>query len=138
MFDHCLYFNTTALARVVEREWAKAFQPFGLTPPQAFLLRMVLAQPGLAQHELATALTVARPTATRLLDGLQSLGLIERKPLADDARHWSIHPTSSALAIREALNNASGAVTTKIQMQIGKAVFLDTVSKVRSVCSALK
>ena len=44
MFDHCLYFNTTALARVVEREWAAAFKPFGLTPPQGFLLRLVLAR----------------------------------------------------------------------------------------------
>ena len=42
MFDHCLYFNTTALARVLERQWAEAFKPFDLTPPQAFLLRAVL------------------------------------------------------------------------------------------------
>jgi len=68
MFERCLYFNTTALARVVEREWAAAFKPFGLTPPQGFLLRLVLGRPGLSQYQLATELTIARPTATRLLD----------------------------------------------------------------------
>jgi DNA-binding MarR family transcriptional regulator len=138
MFDHCLYFNTTALARVVEREWAAAFKPFGLTPPQGFLLRLVLARPGLSQHELATELTIARPTATRLLDGLQALGLVERRDAEHDARHWSVFPTPAAQAIEAGLNAASGAVTQRIQRQIGKENFNDTVSKVRGVCSALK
>ena len=42
MFDHCLYFNTTALARLLEKEWTAAFAGFDLTPPQAFLLRFPL------------------------------------------------------------------------------------------------
>lgn len=138
MFDHCLYFNTTALARVVEREWAAAFKPFGLTPPQGFLLRLVLARPGLSQHELASELTIARPTATRLLDGLQALGLVERRDAAHDARHWAVFPTPAAQAIQSELNAASGEVTQRIQRQIGKENFTDTVSKVRGVCSALK
>ena len=138
MFDHCLYFNTTALARVVEREWTQAFKPFGLTPPQAFMLRLILASPGLSQHQIASELTISRPTATRLLDGLQALGLVERRDAEHDARHWSIHPTSEARRSHEALNAASGAVTRRIQQQIGKETFLDTVGKVRTVCSALK
>ncbi|MGQ2981119.1 MAG: MarR family winged helix-turn-helix transcriptional regulator [Polaromonas sp.] len=138
MFDHCLYFNTTALARVVEREWAAAFKPFGLTPPQGFLLRLVLARPGLSQHELATELTIARPTATRLLDGLQTLGLVERRDAAHDARHWSVFPTAAAQRIQADLNAASSQVTQRIQRQIGKENFTATVSKVRGVCSALK
>ena len=138
MFDHCLYFNTTALARLVEREWAAAFKPFGLTPPQGFLLRMVLERPGLSQHELASELTIARPTATRLLDGLQALDLIERRDAAFDARHWAVFPTPAAHAIQAGINAASGQVTQRIQRQIGKENFKDTVSKVRGVCSALK
>lgn len=138
MFDHCLYFNTTSLARVVEREWSAAFKPLGLTPPQAFMLRMVLARPGLSQHEIASALTVARPTATRLLDGLQKLGLIERREAKFDGRHWSVFPTSTAESMREQLNAASGQVTQRIQRRIGKENFNETVSKVRGICSALK
>ncbi|MDO9360268.1 MAG: MarR family transcriptional regulator [Polaromonas sp.] len=138
MFDHCLYFNTTTLARLVEREWSAAFKPFGLTPPQGFLLRTVLAQPGLSQHELATALTVARPTATRLLDGLQALGLIERRSADFDARHWSVFPTPAAEALHAALNAASGQVTRRIQHQVGKENFDETVARVRGVSSALK
>ena len=138
MFEHCLYFNTTALARVVEKEWAAAFKPFGLTPPQGFMLRLILGQPGLSQHELATALTISRPTATRLLDGLQALGLVERRDTDFDGRHWAIFPTPAAEEIHAALNAASGQVTQRIQKAVGKENFLQTVGHVREVCSALK
>jgi DNA-binding MarR family transcriptional regulator len=138
MFDHCLYFNTSALARVVEREWTQAFKPFGLTPPQGFLLRLVLARPGLSQYEIASELVISRPTATRLIDGLQGMGLLERRQAEHDARHWSVHPTARGRALRDELNAASGAVTRRIQQHVGKDNFLATVDKVRAVCSALK
>lgn len=138
MFEHCLYFNTTALARVVEREWARAFKPLGLTPPQGFLLRLVLAQPGLSQYEIASELTISRPTATRLIDGLQALALVERRAAAHDARHWSVYPTEKAMHMQDPLNAASGAVTRRIQQHVGKENFAETVGRVRAVCSALK
>jgi DNA-binding MarR family transcriptional regulator len=138
MFDHCLYFNTTALARLVDKEWTIAFKPFGVTPSQGFMLRMVLKQPGLSQHEIALALTISRPTATRLLDGLQALGLVERRALASDGRHWAVFPTAGAEAIHAAINKASGEVTRRIQHQVGKENFDETVARVRSVSSALK
>ena len=138
MFDHCLYFNTTALARLVEREWTQAFKPFGVTPPQGFLLRLVLARPGLSQAGLASELTISRPTATRLIDGLLALGLVERRDAGVDARHWALFPTRKAQALQDGINAASGAVTKRIQQQVGKENFLDTVGKVRAVCSALK
>src|SRR5256885_4824514 len=137
MFDHCLYFNTTALARQLEREWTAAFRPFGLTPPQAFLLRVVLAQPGLLQRELADALAVSRPTATRALDGLQAKGLIERRGSGRDGREWEIHPRPKAIALQEALNEASGAVTARLKKRLGPQEFTDVVARLRGIRSTL-
>ncbi len=138
MFDHCLYFNTSVLARLVDKEWSRAFKPFGLTPPQGFMLRLILGRPGLSQFELADDLTIARPTATRLLDGLQALQLVERRSTEADGRHWAIYPTAKAQDIHDALNAASGTVTKRIQRHIGKENFDDTVSKVKNVCTALR
>lgn len=138
MFEQCLYFNTTSLARVVEREWTKAFRPFGVTPSQGFLLRLVLSRPGLSQFEIADQLTISRPTATRLIDGLQALELLERRAAPHDARHWSVFPTRRALELEDGLNAASGAVTKRIQQQIGREPFHEAVGKVRAICSALK
>lgn len=138
MFDHCLYFNTTALARRLEREWTEAFSMFGLSPPQAFMLRVILAKPGLLQRELADELSIARPTATRALDFLQTKGLIERRGRDGDGREVCIQPTKNAIAIHAALNKASGTVTSKLKKLLGEAEFGETVSKIRSVRSGLE
>lgn len=138
MFDHCLYFNTTALARRLEREWTSAFAMFELSPSQAFMLRVILAKPGLAQRELAAELSIARPTATRALDFLQSKGLVERCASEGDGREVCIQPTADAVAIHSALNEASGAITSKLKKHLGADEFRKTVSKIRGVRSALE
>ncbi len=137
MFDDCLYFNTTALARRLEHEWAEAFKTFGLTSSQAFMLRTVLNRPGLLQSELSVELSIARPTATRGLDGLAVKGYIERHRTAGDGREISIFPTAAALRIAAALDEASAAVTTKLRRRLGSDEFTNTVSKIRGVRSAL-
>ena len=138
MFDHCLYFNTSALARALEREWSMAFKPFELTPPQAFMLRAVLMRPGLLQSELAEELAITRPTATKGLDGLETKGLVVRLSSASDGRESVIRPTDAALALKEPLNKAAANVTTRLRALLGPDHFTDTVEKVKRVRSALK
>jgi DNA-binding MarR family transcriptional regulator len=138
MFDHCIYFNTTALARQLEKEWTSAFKPFDLTPPQAFLLRAILDKPGLLQCEYADGMVVSRPTLTRALDGLKVKGLIERRNTERDGREQSIFPTNAALLIHTSLNEASARVGKRLKKQLGNEVFADTVNKIRDVSNALK
>lgn len=138
MFEHCLYFNTTALARALEREWSRAFKPFGLTPSQAFMLRVVLARPGLLQSELATALSISRSTATRTLDGLQQLKLLQRTATERDGRESAIEPTSLAVAMKDDLNAASADVTRRLKKILSVMKFDETVTNVREVRNALE
>jgi MarR family transcriptional regulator, temperature-dependent positive regulator of motility len=138
MFDQCLYFNTTALARQLESEWTNAFEPFDLTPPQAFLLRVVLDQPGLKQYEIANTLTISRPTATRALDGLKAKGLIERRSSESDGREQCIFPTAPAIAMHASLNESSLQVSKRLKKLLGADVFADTVTKIRGVSFVLK
>jgi len=90
MFDHCLYFNSSALARVAEREWAAVYAPFGLTPAQGFVLRVVLASPGCLSSQVAGTLGIARPTATRFIDNLSEKRLVERRQAESDGREWCV------------------------------------------------
>lgn len=133
MFDHCLYFNTSALARQLEREWAAAFKPFDLTPPQAFMLRAILGSPGLLQSELAAALAISRPTATRALDGLEKKDLVERRLSSRDGRELLIYPRPEAIKLQEALNDAGAQMTKHLKMLLGEEVFSETVQRVRAV-----
>lgn len=138
MFDQCLYFNTSALARRLEREWSEAFEPFGVTPPQGFMLRAILDRPGMLQRELSEALSIARPTATRALDGLEERGYIERRRVEGDGREVAIYPTQQAVAIKRPLNDASGAVTARLKARMGASTFIDVVSQIRAVRSTLE
>lgn len=133
MFEQCLYFNTTSLARKLEREWTLAFKPFGLTPSQAFMLRVILEKPQSYQNALAKEMNITKPTASRGLDGLEKLGLIERLSSADDAREIEIHPTKKAKALKNGLNAASGEVTKKFKKLLGNNEFLDVVGKLRGI-----
>lgn len=138
MFDHCMYFNTAALARRLEREWALAFKPFGLAPPQAFMLRAVLKAPGTLQFELADTLAISRPTATRALDGLARKGMIVRQSTDQDGRHLAIHPTPEAVAIAAGLDEASAKVTKRLRKLLGATAFESVVSDLREVRTALR
>lgn len=138
MFDQCLYFNTTALARQLEREWTRAFAPFELTPAQAFMLRTILDRPGLLQRELAAAMVISRPTATRTLDGLVAKALVERRGSEADGREQTLYPAPEALVLRAKLNEASGSVTRRMKRLLGDAVFADAVARIRGVRTALE
>ena len=137
MFDHCRYCNTAALARRLEREWSVAFRPYELAPPQGFVLRAVLAQPGISPSELADAMALARPTVTRALDGLQARGLIVRESAEHDTRQVVVRPTPAACAMGPGLNEASARVTRRLKRLLGDTVFDDMVKDIRGVRSAL-
>lgn len=137
MFEQCLYFNTTSLARKLGREWAIAFKPFGLTPSQAFMLRVILEKPRFYQNALAKEMNITKPTASRGLDGLEKLGLIERRPSSDDAREIEVHPTRKAKVMEDGLNAASGEVTNKFKRLLGSDEFLDVVGKLRGISEIL-
>lgn len=138
MFDHCLYFNTAALARQLERAWTEAYKPFGLTAAQGFLLRAVLRRPGILQGQLAETLAISRPTATRALDGLAGKALITRQSSNMDGREVAVHPTASAIALQIPLDEASAAITADIKRLLGEGAFADLVAGIREVRTTLK
>ena len=118
MFDHCLYFNSVALARLVEREWTAVYARFGLTPAQGFVLRVVLASPGSLSSQVADILGIARPTATRLIDNLCDKDLVERRQGEEDAREWGVYPTRSGKALDRPINEASADIAKALRRQL--------------------
>jgi DNA-binding MarR family transcriptional regulator len=138
MFEHCLYFNTTSLARQLEREWTLAFKPFGLTPPQAFMLRVILDKQSITGTDLAKELNITKATCSRSIDGLIKLGYVIKVQAGEDGRSYEIHPTSKAVKIRDGVNQASGEVTKRIKKIIGNDKFETTVLSLRDIGSSIK
>jgi DNA-binding MarR family transcriptional regulator len=137
MFDHCLYFNSVALARQVEREWAAVYARFGLTPAQGFVLRVVLASPGCLSSQVADVLGIARPTATRLIDTLCEKELVERRQGEADGREWSVYPTRTGKALDRPINEASADIAKTLRRKVGPELFESAVSNMHNVRKAL-
>ena len=81
---------TDALRRARSRAWQ---QPAPLTPAQYYLLLALSHQPGLGVGEMAAAAGCTSPTATRILDGLERDGVVERRPSTDDRRRTIVSLT---------------------------------------------
>ena len=133
MFDHCIYFNTMALSRQLDRIWTEAFKPFDLTPAQAFTLRATLNKPGMLQSELAQTLHIARATATRAIDGLEKRGLLLRRASRNDKRECEIHPTVEALKLQALLDEASAAMSSHLRSELGDRFFSDFVDHAKCI-----
>ena len=133
MFEECLYFNSNALARTVTRIWSQAYQAFDLSPPHAFLLRVVLARPGLMPRELAKELNLSRSTVTRFLDSLEKRGLLTRKSGALDGREVQVYPTKAAILIHEKLEQTGGRLTKLMAATIGQDDLSNMVAKLREL-----
>lgn len=131
MFEECLYFNSNALARTVTRIWSDAYKAFELSPPHAFLLRVVLAKPGLMPRELAGELSLSRSTVTRFLDSLEDRGFLIRKMTSKDGREIQVFPTKQAEAIHKELNQTGKKLSRLMGQLIDQEELSLTVSNLR-------
>jgi MarR family transcriptional regulator, organic hydroperoxide resistance regulator len=138
MFDQCLYFNASALARLVEREWGVVYADLGLTPAQGYVLRVVLSAPGCLGSEIAQQLGIARPTATRLVDSLSKKKLVERRQGKSDAREWGVYPTRSGKALESTISDASAQISRRLKAKVGADVFASTIGGMRKIRKALR
>lgn len=138
MFEECLYFNSNALARTVSRIWTEAYKPFDLSPPHAFLLRVVLAKPGLMPRELAKELHLSRSTVTRFLDSLEKRDFVVRKMATQDGREVQVYPTKTALEIHERLDQTGRDLSKLMGEIIGQDDLSQTITNLRRLQSSLR
>ena len=104
MFERCLYFNSNALVRKVNQTWKQAFKEVGLSPSHAYLLRLVIATPGLSQQMIADELNLEKSTVTRFIDKMEGEGYLTREILSNrQTREHNIYPTDKALALSDKL-----------------------------------
>ena len=137
MFEECLYFNSNALARAVTRLWSEAYSRYDLSPPHAFLLRVVLAKPGLLPRELAEELALSRSTVTRFLDSLEQRKFLIRKQTRSDGREFEVHPTPKAAAIQRDLDTIGAQLTKKMGELFGEKELSRTVVALREIRKCL-
>jgi MarR family transcriptional regulator, transcriptional regulator for hemolysin len=80
-------------------------QAHGITRAQLIILARLERQPDLTQNELAALAEVTSMTIARLIDRLESLGLVERCVDPEDRRVWRLRLTSEAAPFLRAVKN---------------------------------
>jgi len=77
---------------------------FGLTPPQMFALRALDPDRPVPMRELAVQLHCDNSNVTGLVDGLEALGLVERRAAEHDRRVRMLVVTERGAQVRERIN----------------------------------
>lgn len=134
LLDHCLFFASTALARTLSRLGEQVFAPTGLSPSHAFLLMLVIENPGITPSDLAGRLHLAQSTVTRFVDQLARKGLVERKAAG---RASLISPTQSGSDLSPVLSRAWRELYDRYSEALGEDRGVALTRAVRQACRDL-
>jgi DNA-binding MarR family transcriptional regulator len=99
-FQRDLLFLMHDVARLLRVDADKRARAHGMTRAQWGILIWLDREPGITQKELAELLEVEPITVARLIDRLETRGMVERRPDPRDRRIWRLHLRPPA---REAL-----------------------------------
>lgn len=134
MFERCLYFNLNALTRKVNKIWDQTFSDLGLSPAHAYLLRVVLAKPGISQQQIATELKLEKSTITRFVEVLESKGYLQRYKTG---REQIVHPTDSAKKIHQQLERQGEHLYLQMTGKLGNKSLIQLVGELRDTTGKL-
>lgn len=84
------------VARMLRKRFEQHSRGTGPTRSQWHVLALLDHNEGIHQGRLADLMEVEPITLGRMVDKLQALGLIERRPHASDRRVWLLHLTAAA------------------------------------------
>src|SRR5216683_493439 len=88
-------FLLAQLGAYASGQFGKRLEPLGFTSAQAGIFRIIVANPGLSQQELAAKLGMYASRLVAIIDDLETRGLIERQPSNSDRRFYALHLTKS-------------------------------------------
>ena len=113
-----MYWASAALARKVNKLAEDAWAPMGLAPGQAYLLSLILEQPGRQPLDLSEELHLAPSTITRFIEKLEENKLVVR---IVEGKTTSVYPTQKAKGLTDEINNCKATFRQTIEGVLTKA-----------------
>jgi DNA-binding MarR family transcriptional regulator len=102
------------VARQLRTRFDQRAREHGATRAQWAILARLERQSGLSQNELAGLLEVEPITVARLVDKLESRGLVERRADPNDRRIWRLHNLPAAKPIVEKITRYREAMNAEL------------------------
>jgi DNA-binding MarR family transcriptional regulator len=103
-----------------------------ITPEQWIVLVRLWEQDGRTQTDLGESTFRDRPTMSRILDGMERRGLVERRADPESARVWRVHLTPQGKGLRKKLVPKAKKLVGRMQRGISErdlAVTRETLRK---------
>ena len=86
----CMYFVSGALSRKMEKLAVESWKKVALSPSHAYLLMMVIDEPGVQPSDLSKELHLTPSTITRLIEKLEQKKLVVR---TTEGKLTNVYPT---------------------------------------------
>ncbi|MBA4541731.1 MULTISPECIES: MarR family winged helix-turn-helix transcriptional regulator [Thermoactinomyces] len=117
LLNRCLYFTTQSLAREIRKMAEETFAPIGLSPTYAFIVLVVIEQPGITSTDLGKILHVSPSTVTRFVDKLILKGLVERKT---GGKLSKLYPTEAGVQFQSKIQECWDELHKRYSEVLGK------------------
>lgn len=129
---HELLFLLHDVARLLRVDADKRARLHGMTRAQWAILIRLERQPGLSQKELAELLEVEPITVARLIDRLETRGMVERRPDPRDRRIWRLHLRPQAVPTLREIDDQRAEIGDMVAQGVDDAT-LDAMTEALAV-----
>jgi DNA-binding MarR family transcriptional regulator len=135
--EHEAHLSVTRTAAMLDHTFAELARPYGVTPTQYNVLRILqgAGAGGLCRNEVRDRLVARVPDASRLLDRLEEMGLVERERDTSDRRLVNTRITAAG---RDVLKRLDRPVAELHERQFGHLsraelhALIDMLARVRA------
>lgn len=108
-------YNARRAALAVIEQFLKQMAVYELKPVEFSVMSVIVHNPGVTSRQLCAALNILPPNLVRLIQLLETRGLIERKPHPNDGRAVGLHPTDEGQSLME----KAEVTASELEMSIG-------------------
>ena len=129
-YGRCMYFASNALARKTEKLAVGIWKKAGLSPSHAYLLMIVLDEPGAQPGALSAELHLTPSTITRLIEKLEEKKLVIRNT---EGKTTSVYPTAKSKEMKILLQECGEEFQRSCISLLGKdesARFISSMNKI--------
>lgn len=108
-------YNARRAALAVIEQFLEQMAVYDLKPVEFSVMSVIVHNPGVTSRQLCAALNILPPNLVRLIQLLETRGLIERKPHPNDGRAVGLHPTDDG----KSLMVKAEVTASELEMSIG-------------------
>ena len=129
-----MYFSANALARKIEKLACDCWKKVNLSPSHAYLLMVVVEDPGVQPGTLADELQLTPSTITRLIEKLEERKLVVR---TTEGKVTNVYPTPKAKELYPKLKECSNEFYETYSSVLGKNESAKLVGNINKLADKL-